>query len=774
MRLISCYIENFGGLNKFNYEFKEGLNVISQENGWGKTTLAAFLKAMFYGLERTTKRSLDENERKKYEPWNGGIYGGNLVFEADGCKYRIERFFGMKDKEDSFALYDVNTGLESDAYTEEIGEELFGIDRVAFEQSIFMKQGTYAVAMTDSVATKMSGLMASGDDVDCYEKACARLDAEMKQYKKIGNKGKIPELTEEIAALNRRIAEGKQISASMDEWRKRRSKCCEEIESLTNTKAEIKGKMLQTEEQVRQQEKRKNYNSLLAEKEMLERKLEVMDSFFESGVPAAEELEVYRNKMFLYKHNEEDMPAEEKEYKYPQLVSVLTKHPMSEEEADACEQKWSDVREKESLLEKKDFQCKTLQEVDEENKSRVRDKMNTLAIMLRIALALGVLALVSTVVLYFTSDMVYVFVGLGIFVLAVIWAVILKGQYGKSAKLAEEENEELTQLKEECKELSQSVIKGKKAVRMYLQAFPDAEEEDVPALINKIRISLMEMKEENDKQADRRAAELKRQAQKETLGKELIVFLRRFYKDVYEPEDFYFKELWQKRNDYIHLSEQYEVKSEQLAACGEVEEIPADELLSMEKLQADERSIEQKIREQESALQQINRTIVQYEEIIEEGEKLEMEKQDAQILLSEYTDKYKLLEKTLKYLKTAQSEFSSRYLKKMNDGFAKYATLFREGAFEQSALDIKLSVKSEEGGIRRDIGYYSRGLRETMELCTRFALIEALYEKEEPFVVLDDPFVNLDEKSMEGAKKVLAQIAEQYQLIYFTCHPSRQ
>ncbi|MBQ3516575.1 MAG: AAA family ATPase, partial [Lachnospiraceae bacterium] len=53
MRLVSCYIENFGKLHRFSYDFQEGLNVICEENGWGKTTLAAFLKAMFYGMECT-------------------------------------------------------------------------------------------------------------------------------------------------------------------------------------------------------------------------------------------------------------------------------------------------------------------------------------------------------------------------------------------------------------------------------------------------------------------------------------------------------------------------------------------------------------------------------------------------------------------------------------------------------------------------------------------------------------------------------------------------
>lgn len=774
MRLISCYIENFGGLQKFSYEFNEGLNIILEENGWGKSTLAAFLKAMFYGLERTTKRSLDENERKKYEPWNGGAYGGNLVFEADGDQYRIERFFGGKDKEDSFALYDVRTGLESGAYTEQIGEELFGIDRVAFEQSIFMKQGMYAVSMTDSVTTKLSGLMASGDDVDCYEKACARIDAEMKIYKKIGNKGKIPELTEEIAALNRRISEGRQIGASIAEWKEKEKKYRQELETAFITKEELKKQMLLAGEQAGLVEKQKSYALLLEEKEKLEKNLEVLDRFFQNGVPGDEELEQYRKKMFLYKHDEKTVFAEEKSFRYPGLVSLLKQNPMTEEELDACEQKWSEVKEKENLLEKKEIQLRAMQEREEEQDARMQERIDSVKVKQRLAIISAVIMAVAAVALYFTVGSLYALIGAVLFVIALVFIIVLGMNCRRLEANVGSENEELLQMEEEWEELKQSVTHMKKSVRMYLQSFAVSSEEEIPSCINKLRITLLEVKAEEESRHKQQTEAEKRSREKETLREELILFLRRFYPDVREVEEYYLKEIEQKRNEYGNISNRYEAKKAQLAGMEKVEEILPEQLLSIEELQGQERVLEQQIREQENRLRQVRQTLIQYGEAVEECEKLEMEKHDAEELLAEYAGRYKLLEKTLKYLKTAQNEFSSRYLKKMNEGFAKYAVLFREGAFEQSALDIKLSVKSEEGGVKRDIGYYSVGLRETMELCTRLALIDALYEKEEPFVVLDDPFVNLDEKSLDGAKKVLTQVAEQFQLIYFTCHPSRQ
>ena len=44
MKLLRCHIENFGVLSGFDYEFESGLTVICRENGFGKSTLAAFLK----------------------------------------------------------------------------------------------------------------------------------------------------------------------------------------------------------------------------------------------------------------------------------------------------------------------------------------------------------------------------------------------------------------------------------------------------------------------------------------------------------------------------------------------------------------------------------------------------------------------------------------------------------------------------------------------------------------------------------------------------------
>ena len=92
MKLKKCYVSSFGKIKDFTYDFNDTLNSIKEENGWGKTTLATFIKAMFYGLDGTNKRNVNDNERKKYKPWNSTeLFGGYVEFEWGGKEFKIEK-----------------------------------------------------------------------------------------------------------------------------------------------------------------------------------------------------------------------------------------------------------------------------------------------------------------------------------------------------------------------------------------------------------------------------------------------------------------------------------------------------------------------------------------------------------------------------------------------------------------------------------------------------------------------------------------------------------
>ena len=165
MKFIKAYVQNFGTLSSFSHTFDASLDSICLENGAGKSTFVAFIRAMLYGLSANRGKDLMVNERAKYTPWQGGVFGGWLSFETNGKTYRIERTFAKKD---TFALYDESTGKESADFSENVGFELLGIDENGFEKSLCFSERSQQLAVKVS---SMQGKLVQMQDFSDFEDA---------------------------------------------------------------------------------------------------------------------------------------------------------------------------------------------------------------------------------------------------------------------------------------------------------------------------------------------------------------------------------------------------------------------------------------------------------------------------------------------------------------------------------------------------------------------------------------------------------------------------
>ena len=86
---------------------------------------------------------------------------------------------------------------------------------------------------------------------------------------------------------------------------------------------------------------------------------------------------------------------------------------------------------------------------------------------------------------------------------------------------------------------------------------------------------------------------------------------------------------------------------------------------------------------------------------------------------------------------------------------------------------MRLQATGQQGEAR-NTELLSAGYRNLVELARRMAFIDAMYKEEKPFILLDDPFINLDPPKVEGGMRFLEAIARDHQVIYFTCHDSRK
>lgn len=182
MKLLSCYIENFGKIRGESLTFRDGLTSVCEKNGYGKTTLAAFFKAMFYGMDSSFART-KFNDRAHYCPFGGGVFGGNVVFLYRGKTYKIERTFDKaSETKDTLTVY--RDGVPCTELADPVGEAIFGIDKASFERTVFITAGEVALSSTDSINTKLNNFLEGSDDDTNLRAATERLDKQIKTYKK--------------------------------------------------------------------------------------------------------------------------------------------------------------------------------------------------------------------------------------------------------------------------------------------------------------------------------------------------------------------------------------------------------------------------------------------------------------------------------------------------------------------------------------------------------------------------------------------------------------
>ena len=110
----------------------------------------------------------------------------------------------------------------------------------------------------------------------------------------------------------------------------------------------------------------------------------------------------------------------------------------------------------------------------------------------------------------------------------------------------------------------------------------------------------------------------------------------------------------------------------------------------------------------------------------------------------------------------------------ISNAFQKYFGILTENTDRNWQVDANISIRMKEQGQLRDVRTMSAGYKDLIGICMRFALVDAMYPGEKPFLILDDPFVNLDDEKLARGRRLLAVLSQDYQVIYFTCHGSRE
>ena len=669
MRLIRCYIEQFGGLSQYALDLSPGLTVVQEPNGFGKTTLAEFIRAMFYGFPARAGKSLDRNLRKKYLPWQGGTCGGNLVFEYQGSRYRLERTFGDTPRQDTFALYDEDTGLKSDRFTRDVGLELFQLDGDSFLRSAYLPQAAPGSLATDSIRAKLGDLVEDTNDVNNFESAVAALKkrrSALAPYNH-GRGGSIAEAERAVSSLQEELAQ----SADLDQEMERRT---EEIAAL--------------EEEKRQRE---------AERE------EVRARIIDASEAAARK-------------------------------AVAGEYGRMRQQLQEAQEAFSQVREKYpgDLPEEREVSAlfpifARLEALEEERVRRYGDEADdgeTPGARVRVwpvyvLAAAGLVSVLTGAVLLSVGASLSggAALALGVILLTGCVPMVVAGV----SRRREREAENL-RLADEDRRLDTDRAACQQTIRVFSRRYQV--ELDNRTTLQELRDDVRFCAEQG-----RRLRELDQQTEAFFQAHESI--LAPLVPEGYqEPEE----------QDIEALKAQEAQLSRTLSGL-------AGDALEQRKTLQELRARADRVPEREDALETWR-------------ERLD-------------TDRRRLnqLDTAVELLQKAKDSLSQRYLGPVRENFDRYVA--RLGGEAGSSIDTDLNVLTERSGAARELACFSAGQTDLLMLCMRLALVDALYQKEKPFLILDDPFVNLDDQRTAEALSLLRELSQERQILYLICNSSR-
>ncbi len=671
MKLLTCHIENFGVLSGYDLRFDENLTIIFEANGFGKTTLAAFIKAMFYGMPRAVKNPA-KNERKKYMPWQGGRYGGNLQFEEKGKQYRIERFFGQTPRQDSFALYTLDPLSKSADYTENIGLELFQLDVESYEKSTYMPQNyDSSVFSTDMISAKLTDLAEETADIGQYEKAVALLKEKrsaLMPYR--GSGGKIEQDRMKLRQLEEAIGEGPGIRGEIDAAEQSK-------ESLAAGAKEAEDKIRRIREEISRageaqlvQTARKRQQELQEEAEELEASLETLLARYPKGLPREEDLSAVSDC----------------------LDQMLRLEGLAESLA------------------------------GEEAPEPVPEKKKESRLYLIFMFAGLPLLLAGVFCLYGHYNLP------GICCFAAGAAAVLIGNFLNFKRMSRRFQE--LQQPEETKTALAEV-----RLRTWRQQSGEYQKqiEDFAARygldeVPKNRTDILQLRDDLQKEAQ--------------------------------------------------LKEQLDKKEGQLARFQEEnrrllsQENPAGQA-DLQTLKDRESTLHKERDEAFKAMAALESRLKELQGELEALPQLEDERDFWQASYETDRKHLEILDGTIALLAKAKEKLDMDYIAPLRERFSHYIELILKEEDFPVFLNQNLEPMPEQAGEARALTSFSRGYADIISICMRFALVDALFPQTRPFMILDDPFVNLDDAHMKEALSLLRRLSGEKQVIYLVCSSSR-
>ncbi len=783
MKILGCHILGFGCYQDASFTFEDGLNTVLRENGTGKSTLQAFLRVMLYGFKNETKKT-KERERELRRPWRGTAYGGTLDVEASEKTYRIERAFGSKASEDRLLVFDLVTRNLTDDLTETPGKALFGVDSDTFERTAFVSEESIQTYVTDGVHAKLGNLSEDPADVNRYEKA-------MKLLTDFLNRNSEARSTGELYQLNDRVAKAEQETASagsvekalaenarvLNELRKEEEKLGKEADELAE-----KQKILSAYQSLSVE--RATYEELKKAAEERGNEVKAARDAMPGEVPSGAELKTaddwLQEAETCRKLAENERLSEADEQLFAAYEEEFRNGEADPEEADRLLDVSGRLQQSRVELRAKRNEREREKETGEGQAAAIRKTAVRSFIFAAPALAAFIILLAVTLSGALPGAAVWPYVLMGaLLLLAVGLAAFGMISLKKAKQKADRTVSAYMESGEALQKSEAGLQQAEEKLRSFLALFGRVSPADGAG---KEIMEILKDQNVHQKLQEKRKRFEKFETMQTNAERSLDAFLDRFSApdDGGKDRETRLRELSEKVLR-LKTSGEEMLRAKQTLQRFELEQDIAA-LESIERPEGAEtlEELAEKQRENRKRAEELRTLSGKYEQ---ENERLKERLSDLEdeagrlvgmrIERVALREKVRIMEKTKTLLAEARRSLSEKYADPVQKSFEEYAKTILDGTGLKFDLDADGHAVIEDRGLIRSADLFSSGYQTLTYFCLRLALVDAMYGNERPVIFLDDPFAELDEPKLRKAKELISSAAERYQILYFTCHPSR-
>ena len=207
MRIYSM-TATFGKLSHETLTLKPGLNIIEAPNEWGKSTWCAFILAMLYGIDTSSRSKKDFiADKERYAPWSGAPMSGRMDICWEGRDITLERSSKGRSIFGVFKAYETESGIPVPELTAaNCGEKLLGVEQSVFARAGFVKLKDMPVTQDETLRRRLNALVTTGDESGSADDLARKL-RDLKNRCRFNRSGLLPQAENEERELKQKLEE---------------------------------------------------------------------------------------------------------------------------------------------------------------------------------------------------------------------------------------------------------------------------------------------------------------------------------------------------------------------------------------------------------------------------------------------------------------------------------------------------------------------------------------------------------------------------------------